>query len=57
MLIKPNMFSGCAFGKKQQIGFDTGVGVKHAIRQPNDGVEITLIQQFFFKAGLHALAK
>ena len=31
MLVIPNGFRRLAFGEKQQIGFNAGVGVKHAI--------------------------
>ena len=51
------MLGGLAFGEKQQIGFNAGVGVKDAIWQTHNGMQVAIFQQFFFEAGFHAFAK
>ena len=49
--------SGLALGEEQQIGFDAGVRVKHAVGQPYDGVQVALGEQFLFQPGFHTFTK
>ena len=43
--------------KKENVGFDTRVGIEHAVGQADDGVQVAFGQQFFFEAGFHTFAK
>ena len=57
VFVVPNVFGGFALGEEQQVGFDAGVGGKHAVGQAHDGVQVAFGQQLFFDTGLHAFAK
>ena len=43
--------------KEQEVRRDAGVGRKNAIRQPDNGVQVEILEQFFLNAGAHAIAK
>jgi hypothetical protein len=57
VLVVPDVLCGLALGEEQQVGFDAGVGRKHAIGQAHDGVQVALLQQLFFDAAFDAFAK
>ena len=57
MFKKPDISSGSALFKKQDIGGNTGVRGKHALGQAHNGVQIEILQQFFFQGGLDPFAK
>ena len=46
-----------ALGEEQQVGFDGGVGGKHAFGQADDGVQLAVAQQQFFQRAFDAVAK
>src|SRR3989338_762344 len=51
-------FSGrFAFGKENQIRIHSGVGVKDALGQADDGVDIAFFKEFFLDGGFDALAE
>ena len=56
-LVVPDFFGGFALGKENQVGVHSGVGVEHALREADDGVDIALFKEFFLDGGFHALAK
>lgn len=66
MLVKPNSIGvkvfativySCAFGEKQQVGFNGGVRGKYTFGQTDDGVQFALLQQQFFKRAFYTIAK
>ncbi len=57
MFVVPDVLGWAAFGEEQQVGFDAGVGRKHAVGQAHDGVQVALGQQLLFDAGFDAFAK
>lgn len=57
VLVVPDGFGRLALGKEQQVGFDAGLGVKNAIGQSDNGVQVALGQQLFLQAGFGAFAK
>jgi hypothetical protein len=42
---EPNVLGRCALLEEQQVGADGGVGFEDAVGQPDDGVQVALLQQ------------
>ena len=57
LLVIPDFARRAGAVEEQQIRRDAGVGREHAVRQPDDGVQVEFLEQFFFDAGAHAIAK
>ena len=48
---------GRAFGEEQQVGLDAGVGIEHAVGQPDDRVQVALVEQPLLDPRLDAFAE
>src|SRR6188768_3065113 len=57
VFVKPNFLRRLAFNKEQEIRTDGSVGLKDAVGQTDNRMEITLIQQMFLEPRLDAFAE
>ena len=57
LLVIPDFACRAGAVEEQQVRRDAGVGRKHAVRQPDDGVQVEFLEQFFLDAGAHAIAE
>ena len=57
VLVVPDLFCRLAFLEEEQVRLDAGIGGENAVREPDDGVEVALGQEFLLDPALDALAK
>ena len=57
VLVIPDLFRGLAFLEEEEVRLDAGVRGEDAVREPDDGVEVALGQEFLLDPALDALAK
>lgn len=57
MLVVPNLFCGLALLEEEEVRLDAGIGRENAVREPDDGVEVALRQEYLLDPGLDAFAK
>ena len=57
LLVIPDFARWAGAVEEQQVRRDAGVGRKHAARQPDDGVQVEFLKQFFLDAGAHTISK
>ena len=57
VLVEPDLLGRLALLEEQQVGADAGVGLEHAVGQPDDGVQVALLQQVLLEPRLDAFAE